>query len=221
MNAIAGFYRSTIGKKVVMGVTGLIGVVFVLGHMIGNLQVFQGAAKINAYGAFLHGPAAELLWVVRVVLIAAVVLHVVAAVQLTRQKQLARPVAYTRRDPQVSTLASRTIRWGGALLLIFIPLHILHFTTGGWRPQRVFVHGDVYLNVVRSFRIWWVVLFYVLAMIALGLHLYHGAWSSLRTLGFAKASPDPLHRRIALAIAIVIWLGFTAVPVAVFAGVIR
>ena len=221
------FYRSTIGKKIIMAVTGLIGVGFVIGHMAGNLQAFVGRDKLNAYGALLHGPLAELLWVVRLVLIAAVVLHVLMAYQLTMRSRAARPVAYHGREPQVSTWASRTMRWGGVLLLIFIVLHILHFTTGqidpaGWRA-RVDAAGrhDVFGNVVASFHIWWVAAFYILAMIFLGLHLYHGAWSSVRTLGYAKPSPHPLHRRIALVVAAVIWLGFTLVPLGVIAGLIH
>jgi len=127
----------------------------------------------------------------------------------------------------VSTWASRTMRWGGVLLVVFIILHILHFTTGQVDPARSYGrtdaagHRDVYGNLVASFHIWWVAAFYVLAMIFLGLHLYHGAWSSVRTLGYAKASPRPLHRRVALVIAALVWLGFTIVPLGVLAGIIR
>lgn len=221
------FYRSTIGKKIIMAVTGLIGIGFVLAHMAGNLQAFVGPTKLNAYGALLHGPLAELLWLVRLVLIVAVLLHILMAYQLTMRSRAARPTDYRQRHPQVSTWASRTMRWGGVLLLVFIVLHILHFTTGtvdpaGWH-ERLDAAGrrDVYGNLVASFRIWWVAAFYVVAMIFLGLHLYHGAWSSMRTLGYAKPSPHPLHRRIALVVAVVIWLGFTIVPLGVLSGVIR
>ena len=227
MNSLIGFYRSTIGKKVIMGVTGLIGIGFVILHIAGNLQAFVGQSKLNAYSAMLHGPLNELVWLMRIVLIVAVVLHVTMAYQLTMRSRAARPVAYQHREPQVSTLASRTMKWGGVLLLVFIVFHILHFTTetidpGGWRGMTD-VHGnrDVHGNIVASFRIWWVSLFYIVAMLALGLHLYHGAWSSVRTLGHAKASPHPLHRRIALAVAIIVWLGFTLVPLGVVVGVIR
>jgi succinate dehydrogenase / fumarate reductase cytochrome b subunit len=113
------------------------------------------------------------------------------------------------------------MRWGGAFLLVFIVLHILHFTTGTIRPAGVFSAEDVYANVVTSFRIWWVSLFYVLAMVALGLHLFHGAWSSVRSIGVSPPSPHPLHHSISLAIAILVWAAFTAVPVAVLAGIVR
>ena len=219
MNRALRFYQAAIGKKVVMGVTGLIGIGVVIGHMAGNLLVFRGPDAMNAYSHFLKSTG-ELLWIVRIVLIGSVILHVIAAWQLTLQNRAARPVGYVDRKPQVTTLASRTMRWGGVLLLLFIVFHILHFTTGTIRPSGSFSEADVYGNVVESFRIWWVTLFYIVAMIALGLHLYHGAWSSVRSLGFAQPSKNPLHRTVALAVAVIVWLGFTAIPVAVFAGLI-
>jgi succinate dehydrogenase / fumarate reductase cytochrome b subunit len=227
MNLIRTFWQSQIGKKIVMAVTGLIGVGFVIGHMVGNLQVFEGAEKINAYGRFLHHTVGMELWAVRAVLIAAVVLHVVAALQLTRQAQASRPHGYRQRAPQVSTLASRTMRWGGVLLLVFIVLHILHFTTRSFPGYQgtVVIDGvetvDVYTNLVTAFTnpLW--VLFYVVAMVALGFHLYHGVWSSLRTLGAAKPSPHPLRRKVALLLAAAIWAGFTIVPIGVFLGFAR
>ena len=209
-----------IGKKAIMGITGLIGIGFVILHSLGNLLIFRGPDAINSYSHFLKNTG-ELLWVLRIVLIAAVILHVIAAVQLTRQSRAARPVAYVKREPQAATLGSRSMRWGGALLLLFIVVHILHFTTGTIRPAGVFSGQDVYANVVTSFRIWWVALFYVLAMLALGLHLFHGAWSSVRSIGVSPESPEPLHHRLSLALAILIWGAFTAVPVAVFAGWVR
>ena len=219
--ALRAFWDSSVGKKAVMAVTGLIGITFVIGHMVGNLQVFQGAERLNAYGALLHGPLNELLWVARVVLLAAVVLHVTAAWQLTQRDRGARPVAYRSRAPQVSTLASRTMRWGGVLLLVFIVVHILHFTTGTIRPAGTFTPGDVYANVTASFRIWWVTLFYVVAMAALGLHLYHGAWSSVRTLGAERPAKNLRVRPVAMVVAVVVAAGFAAVPVAVALGWVK
>lgn len=212
------FWDSTVGKKIVMAATGLVMVLFVIGHMAGNLLAFAGPARINAYGAFIHGTG-ELLWLVRIVLLTSVVLHIIAAYQLTRIEMAARPVAYARREPQVSTLAARTIRWGGALLLVFIVFHLLHFTTGTVHPD--FVKGDVYGNMVVGFRVWPVALFYVLAMVALGLHLYHGTWSALRTLGVARPSGHPLHRRAATVLAIVVAGGFAVIPLAVMLGLLR
>jgi succinate dehydrogenase / fumarate reductase cytochrome b subunit len=220
MGRLRRFYASMVGKKFVMGVTGIIGIGFVILHSLGNLLVFRGPAAINSYSHFLKSTG-ELLWTLRIVLIVAVILHVIAAVQLIRQSRAARPIGYTRQEAQVATISSRTMRWGGALLLVFIVLHILHFTTGTIRPAGVFAPGDVYANVVASFRIWWVTLFYVLSMIALGLHLFHGAWSSVRSVGVSPPSPDPLHRKISFVIAVLVWAAFTAVPVAVFAGLVR
>ena len=219
MNRLLRFYRAAIGKKIVMGVTGLIGVGFVVLHMAGNLLAFRGPESINAYAHFLASTG-ELLWLLRLVLIGSVILHVIAAYQLTMQNRAARPVGYVRREPQVSTWAARTMRWGGVLLLVFIVLHVMHFTNPGWRPRGVFDKADVYTNLVMSFRIWWITLLYVAAMIALGLHLYHGAWSSVRSIGLSQPRQRPLHRTVAMAVAIIVWLGFTVVPVAVFAGLI-
>ncbi len=220
MGGLRGFYASTVGKKVVMGVTGLIGIGFVIVHSLGNLLVFRGPDAINSYSRVLKSTG-ELLWTLRAVLVAAVVLHVIAAVQLTRQSRAARPIGYTRRESQVATISSRTMRWGGAVLLIFIVVHILHFTTGTIRPAGVFSREDVYANVVLSFRIWWVTVFYVLAMVALGLHLFHGAWSSVRSIGVSPPSPQPLHRKISVVVAILVWAAFTAIPLAVVFGIVR
>jgi succinate dehydrogenase / fumarate reductase cytochrome b subunit len=218
MGRLRSFYASMVGKKVVMGVTGLIGVGFVILHSLGNLLVFRGPDAINSYSHFLKSTG-ELLWVLRGVLVVAVILHVIAAVQLTRQSRAARPIGYAKREPQVATIASRTMRWGGAFLLVFIVLHILHFTTGTIRPSGVFSREDVFANIVLSFRIWWVALFYVVAMVALGLHLFHGAWSSVRSIGVSPESPEPLHKKISVAIAVLVWAAFTAIPVAVFTGI--
>src|SRR3954468_4260311 len=216
-------YRSTIGKKAIMAVTGLMLVGFVIAHMAGNLQMFAGPAKMNGYAAFLKSTG-ELLWIARLGLLAATILHVLMAWQLTRIKNAARPVGYQKREPQVSTLASRTMRWGGVLLLVFIVFHILHFTTGtvfpiASRPDAqypAFSHTDVYGNVVSAFRNPFVVAFYVVAMLFLLLRLFHGAWSSVRTLGLSKPSRDPLHRRVSTVIAVVVWLGFVSLPLGVF-----
>jgi succinate dehydrogenase / fumarate reductase cytochrome b subunit len=221
-------YRSTIGKKVIMAVTGLMLVGFVIAHMAGNLQMFIGPAKMNGYAAFLKSTG-ELLWVARLGLLAATILHVLMAWQLSRIKANARPVDYTRRDPQVSTVASRTMRWGGVLLLVFIVFHILHMTTGTVFPMAshpdamypAFSETNVYGNVISAFRNPLVSAFYVVAMLFLMLHLFHGAWSSVRTLGLTKPSRHPLHRPVATVVALVVWFGFTAIPVAVLLGAIR
>lgn len=219
MNRVRALWSTSIGKKAVMAVTGLIMVAYLITHVLANLLVFQGPDRINAYSRFLHGTGGA-LWAARLVLFAAVVLHVVAAVQLTGRRQAARPVPYAAgRDPQVSTLASRTIRWGGGLILVFLVYHILHFTLGTVHPA--FVEGDPYHNVASGFHDPLVVLFYEIAMVAVGLHLYHGIWSSGRSLGVSPPSPHPIRRRVALVLSVLVWAGFTAIPIAVFAGMVR
>jgi len=216
---LLALWRSTVGKKIVMAVTGLIMVAFVIGHVLGNLLAFVSPERINAYSALLHGPAGELLWGVRAVLLVSVLAHIVAAVQLTAIEKAARPVRYARREYQAATLASRTIRWGGVLLAVFIVFHLLHMTTGTVHPD--FRQGDVYHNLVTGLSVPWVAAFYVVSMLALGLHLYHGAWSSFRTLGLDKPSAHPLRRPIVAVIAIVIAALFASIPLAVITGILH
>ena len=219
MSRLRLLWDSSVGKKVIMATTGLIWLAYLITHVVANLLVFQGPVRINAYSAFLHGTGGA-LWVPRLVLIVALLLHITAAVQLAARSQEARPTRYVAgRKPQVSTLASRTMRWGGALILIFLVFHILHFTVGTAHPD--FVAGDPYHNVASGFHNPLVVGFYLIAMAAVGLHLYHGVWSSGRSLGMSPPSPRPLRRSIALVLALLIWLGFTIIPLAAYTGVIR
>jgi succinate dehydrogenase / fumarate reductase cytochrome b subunit len=219
MNRLAVFWQSSVGKKAMMGVTGLILVAYLITHVLANLLVFSGPDRINRYAQLLHASSAA-LWGARLVLLAAVVLHIVAATQLVLRSRAARPQPYAGgRDPQVSTFAARTIRWGGAVILLFLVYHILHFTTGTAHPD--FVELNPHHNVVTGFRSPLVAGVYLLAMIAVGLHLYHGVWSSGRSLGLSQPSPRPLRRRLALALALFVWLGFTAIVVAGYLGMIR
>jgi succinate dehydrogenase / fumarate reductase, cytochrome b subunit len=219
MNRVVALWNTSVGKKAVMAVTGIIMVAYLITHVLANLLVFQGPEQINAYSRLLHGTGGA-LWAARLVLLAAVVLHILAAVQLTARRRAARPVGYAGgREAQVSTFASRSIRWGGGLILVFLVYHILHFTLGTVHAS--FVEGDPYHNVAAGFASPLVVLFYELAMAAVGLHLYHGIWSSGRSLGLSPASPRPLRRQLALALSVIVWAGFTAIPIAVYTGVIR
>jgi succinate dehydrogenase / fumarate reductase cytochrome b subunit len=218
MNAISTFWRSTIGKKVVMAVTGVLLIAFILSHVLANLLVFRGPEPMREYALMLRSTGG-LLWLARGGLLLAAVLHIVAAVQLTRADVAARPVGYRRREPQASTFASRTIRWGGLILLFFVVFHLLHFTTGDVHPD--FQHLQPYHNIVVGFSVPWVAALYVVAMAALGLHLYHGTWAAFRSLGIARPSSTPFRRRAAAVLAIAVWLGFTIIPVAVLAGLVR
>jgi succinate dehydrogenase / fumarate reductase cytochrome b subunit len=215
-----GLYSSTLGKKIVMAATGVILVGFVIVHMSGNLLLFVGPDALNEYGRWLrtllHGAG---LWIARAVLLVAVVLHVWSAWALTRAAHAARPVAYKQLTPDASTYASRTMRWGGVILLAFIVYHLMHFTFGNVHPD--FIEGDVYHNMVTGFRVWPASLFYIVAMILLGFHLRHGVWSMLHTLGLSHPRYRALARQAALAIALVVSLGFIACPVAVLLGLVR
>ena len=216
MNRAQAFWSSSAGKKAVMAITGVILVAYLVTHVLANLLVFQGPDQINRYAALLHSTGAA-LWSARIVLLVAAVLHIVAAVQLAARRQAARPDGYAAgRKPQVSTLASRTIRWGGALLLVFIVYHLLHFTTGTVHPQ--FIELNPYHNVATGFTNPLVIVFYLVAMAALGWHLYHGVWSSGRSLGVSPPSPDPLRRRLAAVLALLMWIGFSAIVVAAALG---
>jgi succinate dehydrogenase / fumarate reductase, cytochrome b subunit len=227
-NRVMTFWHTMIGKKVVMAVTGVVLIGFVIAHMLGNLKIFSGPDEINAYSRFLREVGSpelaygQLLWVVRIVLLICVALHITAAVQLSRMSLAARPVGYNVKRNIETTFAARMMRWGGALLLAFIIFHLLHLTAGavGFRVGQ-FRHLAVYQNVVAAFAVWPVTLFYVVAMGALCLHLYHGIWSMLQTLGWNTARNERMLRIASRFIAIVVFLGFSSVPVSVLAGWLR
>lgn len=224
MNRLLASIRSPVGQKVIMALTGVIMVGFVIGHMIGNLKIFQGAEHLNAYAEFLRTVGApafargELLWIARVGLIVAVVLHINAAVRLTRLARRARPVGYAKPVHLESTYASRTMRWGGVTLTAFIVYHLLHMTTGN--AHRDFIRGDVYHNMVVAFSSVPVFVAYLVAMGMLGFHLYHGIWSGLQTLGLEHPQFDRLRRVGAGVLAVVIVGGFLAGPLAILLGFI-
>jgi succinate dehydrogenase / fumarate reductase cytochrome b subunit len=217
--AIARFWASTVGKKIVMAVSGLIMAGFLVVHVSANLLAFVGPGPINEYSHFLHATP-EILWPARVILLASVVLHALAAWQLTRISHRARGTDYAERETQIATIASRTMRWFSLLLALFIVVHLLHFTTGQLLPG--FVPGDPYDNLVHAFRTQrFMAGFYVVMMVVVGLHVYHGAWASIRTLGLSRPRRFPFLRPFATILAVALWLGFTAVPLGVLTGVIH
>lgn len=232
MALVADFYRSTVGKKVVMALTGLVLVGFVIGHMAGNLKMFAGFDalagdyKMDLYAVFLREIGAMMLghgnflWLVRVGLLLCVILHVVSAVQLSAINARAKAKGYVSPDYGSSTVASRSMKVGGVLLLLFIIYHILHFTTGHAHTAG-FVHGQVYANVYNAFQSGLIVAIYCVAMLMLGLHLYHGIWSMCQTLGLDTPRWNCGLRALAKLIAIVVCLGFIAVPVCVKLGCLK
>jgi succinate dehydrogenase / fumarate reductase cytochrome b subunit len=191
---------------------------FVIGHLVGNLQVFQGPERLNAYAEMLRRYGA-LLWAARLTLLAAVGLHIWAAWSLTRMNRRARAVGYGEWKAQSSTYASRTMRWSGPLLALFIGYHLAHLTLGAVVPG--FKEGDVYHNVVAGFSLWPVSAFYIVAMLALGLHMFHGVWSLLQTLGLSHPRFDPLRKGLAALFTGLVVLGNISIPVSVLTGLIR
>lgn len=219
-NPAATFWDSTNGKKAVMAVTGAILFLFVIGHLGGNLQIFEGREKLNAYGHFLHS-IGEVLWIVRIILIAAVVLHITATVQLALRKKRARPVGYSRREAIASSYASRTMYWSGPIVLAFVIFHLLQFTAGYIHPESQFIEGDVYHNVVAGFQVWWVSVWYIFSLCLLGLHLRHGIWSMFQSVGFNHPKHTPQLKSAALIIAVLIVLGYISIPISVLLGFVK
>ena len=227
-NPAATLWSTMVGKKVVMAVTGIVLVGFVVAHMLGNLKIFLGAAAIDTYAAFLRTmgeplfPYSALLWIVRVVLLTCVTLHIVAAVQLTRMSRAARPHGYDTKESIATTYAARTMRWSAVILVLFIVYHLLHLTGGvvGFQPGQ-FKDLSVYRNVVAGFSVWSVSLFYIIAMACLCLHLDHGIWSLLQTLGCNSARTTSTLRRLSRGVALAVFVGFISVPGAVLAGWLR
>ncbi|HET8548072.1 MAG TPA: succinate dehydrogenase cytochrome b subunit [Bryobacteraceae bacterium] len=211
------FYETTLGKKAIMAVTGLILFGFLIAHMIGNLQVFAGPEALNHYAVKLREMPA-LLWFARLVLLISVVLHIVASVQLWGLQREARPVRYARKKNADSSYASRTMMWSGPIIAAFVVYHLAHFT---WviLPGR-YEHLKPYENVVYGFRQPLISLLYIIAIAMLCTHLYHGLWSMFQTLGVAHPRYTPALKRFAAVFSIALAAGFIAVPVAVLAGVV-
>jgi succinate dehydrogenase / fumarate reductase cytochrome b subunit len=217
-NKAVRFWDSTNGKKAVMAVSGIILFLFVLGHMIGNLQFFEGPEQFNKYAVLLR-TLPEALWAVRILLLIMVVLHIITAVQLAIRKKRARPVGYTKKENPSSTYASRTMYWSGPIILVFVIYHLLDFTFGTINPN--YIEGDVYHNVIASFTNPFISIWYIFAMILLMMHLRHGAWSMLQSLGIVHPRHDRALRKAATVFAIVIFVGFISIPLSVLAGVMK
>lgn len=226
MSGLSNFYRSAVGKKALMAGSGIVLFGFVLAHMLGNLKLYQGPEKLNAYAEWLRDvgspalPHSGLLWIARLVLLAAVGIHVLTATQLTLRNRRARPQDYRQREVLEATYASRTVRWGGVIIALYVLYHLAHLTWGWAHPD--FVPGDVYSNVVSGFRIWWVSGIYIVAQVALGFHLYHGLWSMFQSLGWwSSSSQRDWRRRFAQVFAWIITIGNLSFPVAVLTGLVK
>lgn len=215
-------YGTTIGKKAVMAVTGLLLFGFVVGHMLGNLQVYLGPEQLNGYAQHLKdlGP---LLWAVRLGLLAAFTLHIVAAVELWAGTLKARGVAYRRKQDAATDYAARTMVVSGPLIMLFVAYHLAHFTVPGVAMTDGYAHShaDVYANVVNGFSVPWVSALYVAAQVLLGLHLYHGGSSLLQTLGFNHPQYHGRARLAAQLVTAAVVLGNVSIPLAVLLGLVR
>ena len=214
------FWQTTVGKKAIMAVTGVILFGFVVGHLLGNLQIFLGPAKLNHYAMTLRSLPA-LVWGTRIALLIAVFLHIWSSFQLWLLQREARPVQYVKKTNLNSTYASRVMYWSGPIILAFIIFHILHFTTGTVHPGGPFDVENVYNNVVYGFQYWPVSLFYIIAMVMLCYHLYHGLWIMFQSLGFSHPVYTPWLQRISKIVAILIAIGYISIPVAILAGFIK
>ncbi|MBI2215632.1 MAG: succinate dehydrogenase cytochrome b subunit [Acidobacteria bacterium] len=222
---VLAFYRSALGKKAVMAATGIMLFGFVFVHMVGNLKLYLGADAINHYGRFLREigypllPHEGALWIARVVLLGAVALHITSAIQVWLMAKESRPEAYTRKDVAIATYASRTMRWGGLIVLAFILFHLADLTLG--RTGNAFVEGDVYANVISSFSRPPVAIFYIIANLMLGLHLYHGLWSMFQSLGWNNPRFNSWRNEFAAAFAVVITIGNISFPISVMLGLVK
>lgn len=227
MSFIGSFYRSAIGKKAVMAVTGLILFGWIFLHMVGNLKLYLGAEHMNEYGHWLRAigspavPESGALWVARAVLFICTIFHIHSAYALTMMNRAARPVGYRERDYVAATYAARTMRWGGVIIALFIVYHLLHLTAGAHVSPQTFVENDPYHNVVAGFQVWWVSALYIIANLALGLHLYHGVWSMFNSVGFNHPKFNVWRRYFATTFAVLITVANVSFPIAVLIGLVR
>ena len=225
MRVVLDLYRTTIGKKAVMAVSGVLLFGFVLAHMAGNLKLYQGPTKMNAYGEFLRSVGApvfghgQVLWIARIALLVAVGAHAWSAWSLTRQSWDARPERYRVRTAIQATYAARTMRWGGVILALFVAFHLADLTLGWTRAG--FLPGQPYQNVVASLSNPFVAGLYAAANVALGFHLFHGLWSFFQSLGWNNPNFNPWRRRFATVFAWIVTMGNLSFPVAVLTGIVR
>ena len=225
MTWFGNFYRSAIGKKAVMAISGLILFGWIFAHMAGNLKLFFGSEALNHYAEWLRElggpifPREVVLWLTRVVLLAAVILHIHSAYALTMMNRASRPIGYADRDYVKGTYAARTMRWGGVIIILFVIYHLLHLTTGDVHHD--FIKGDVYHNVVTGFQVWWVAAVYIIANLALGLHLYHGLWAMFSSLGWTNPRFEHWRRAFATVFAIVITAANISFPLSVLTGFVK
>ena len=216
MRPILQLWRSTIGKKIAMAVSGILLVGFLVSHVVSNLAIFADPEHLDAWGRFLRSTG-PLLLVARLGLFVLAMIHVIAAVQLYARDKAARPEAYATAGQAGSRWLAFAMRFGGALLLVFLIVHLANLTWGNWHPA--FEQGKVGQNVLILFSVWHgVALFYIISMAALGLHLGHGIWSFFQTMGWNHPAWNASRRVIAVLLAVTIAGGFALIPLAIWMG---
>jgi succinate dehydrogenase / fumarate reductase cytochrome b subunit len=228
MTWLGNFYRSAIGKKAVMALTGVVLFGWIFLHMVGNLKLYLGAVHLNEYAHWLRAlgtpamPETGALWLTRALLLVCVIFHIHAAYALTIMNQRARPVGYRDRGFVKGTYAARTMRWGGVIILLFVIYHLMHLTFGvPVAKPSTFIKDEVYHNVVGGFQVWWVAAIYIIANLALGLHLFHGLWAMFGSLGFTNPRFEPWRRTFATAFALIITLANISFPLSVLTGFVK
>ena len=225
-NPVLRFWRSAVGKKWIMAVTGIMLLGFVFAHMVGNLKIYLGAGPLNTYAEWLRNlgepalPRTVLLWIMRIGLVGAFFLHIVSAAQLTRMNHRARPSKYqSPRDYAAASFASRTMRWTGVIVGLYLIFHLMDLTWGNANPS--YVRGDTYANVIHSFKRVPVAIVYILANIALAIHIFHGAWSMFQSLGLNNPKWNKARRSFAIGFATLIGVANISFPLMVVTGVVK
>jgi succinate dehydrogenase / fumarate reductase cytochrome b subunit len=220
-------HKTSIGKKMLMAGSGLFILIWLIGHMLGNLKVWLNQKEFDSYAEFLRRlgepifPHSVVLWLIRGLLTVAFVVHVYLAIDLSLRNRRARAVRYQRTARVQADVPAVTMRWGGLALGLFVIFHLANFTWGWIHPGYRFVRGSVYANVVSNFNQWWLVAIYVAAMAALALHIYHGTWSIFQTFGANSRRWDHLIRRSSATLAVIMFVGFVSVPIGVLVGAIQ
>jgi len=219
------YFGSSTGKKFLMAISGVALFAFIIGHLLGNLQIFLGPEELNRYSAFLHNTG-ELLWGARIGLLAMVVLHIWTATVLTLENRAARPIAYASKEYIRASYASRTMHWSGLIVAAYIVYHLMHFTFHSVHPE--YSHfmdsqgrHDVYRMVVSSFQVPAIAITYIIANLLLGMHLSHGLYSAFQSMGFLKEEVRPCWRTLSNVIGYGIFIAYAAIPLSVLLGIVK
>jgi succinate dehydrogenase / fumarate reductase cytochrome b subunit len=216
------FWTSSLGRKLLMAITGFLFIAFVTIHMLGNLTAYMGKESMNSYAAFLQGMAhGGGIWIFRMIMLITLTVHTWTAISLTMDNWMARPKGYRKQQRQAATWASLSMRYTACILAVFIVFHLLHLTVGWNQVHPGFVHGDAYVNFIKGFQNPLVSIFYIIANLCLGLHIWHGIWSFSQTLGWAHPRYDAMRRHVAAIWSLLIVCVNISYPIAVLSGILK